>query len=138
LIWVPIIQKAIFSLIRETEADIPLLFIQPQVSHSFSHFKELSSTVSQIDLGESNGTRVLFVYLSGERLYTADYGTLYVYSMSDHASPIATYQIGDQCFSGIITDSNLYLGGEEKLHVFKVSTSLTQPLISFRVINTKD
>ena len=137
MIRVPIIQKAIFSLIREYDADIPLLFIQPQVSHSLSNFKELSSTVSQIDLGKSFFS-VYFVYLSGERLYTADYETLYVYSMINLATPIATYQISGDCYSGIITDNHLYLGGKEKLHVFKVSTSLTQPLISFRVINTKD
>jgi hypothetical protein len=70
-------------------------------------------------------------------LYTEADKTLYVYSMSDHASPIATYQLGGDCFSGIITDNHLYLGEEEKLHVFKVSSSLTQPLISFRVIKTK-
>jgi hypothetical protein len=72
-------------------------------------------------------------------LYTAGGDeTLYVYSMSDHTSPIATYQLGGRCFSGIITDNHLYLGGDEKLHVFEVTTSLTHPLIPVKVIDTKD
>ena len=63
-------------------------------------------------------------------MYTADDETLYAYSMSDNTSPIATYQLGgDRFLSGIIADDHLYLGGEEKLHVFEVTTSLTQPLI---------
>ena len=71
-------------------------------------------------------------------MYTALDETLYVYSMSDHTSPIATYQLGGWCESGIITDNHLYLGGRYKLHVFEVTTSLTQPLISVKVINTMD
>jgi hypothetical protein len=80
---------------------------------------------------------VSFVYLSGDRLYTAGDKTLYVYSMSDHTSPIATYPLCGQCVSGIITDNHLYLDGEKKLHVFEVSTSLTQPLVAAKVINTE-
>ena len=72
---------------------------------------------------------VYFVYLSGDRLYTAADLTLYVYSISDHTSPIATYQLGSGCFSGIIADNYLYIGGENELHVFEVTSSLTQPLI---------
>jgi hypothetical protein len=91
-------------------------------------------------LPESDDT-VSLVYLSGDRLYTAGGDeTLYVYSMSDHTSPIATYQLGGgRCFSGIITDNHLYLGCgyDEKLHVFEVTTSLTQPLIPVKVIDTK-
>jgi hypothetical protein len=78
------------------------------------------------------------VHLSGDRLYTGTDKTLYVYSMSDHTSPIATYQLGGECLSGIITDSLLYLGVEGKLHLFEVTTSLTQPLVPGKVINTKD
>jgi hypothetical protein len=54
------------------------------------HLKDLPATVSQIDLPESKN-EVSFVYLSGDRLYTAAGETLYVYSMSDHTSHIATY-----------------------------------------------
>ena len=70
-------------------------------------------------------------------MYTGGDETLYVYSMSDHTSPIATYQLGGWCFSGIITHNHLYLGGWKKLHVFEVTTSLTQPLIPVKVIDTK-
>ena len=104
---------------------------------ALNHFKDLPSTVSQIDL--PNGEyQVFFVYLSGDRLYTAGDETLYVYSMSDHTSPIATYQLGGLCNSGIIADNYLYLGGEYKVHVFGVNTSLTQPLVPVEVIHTKD
>ena len=67
------------------------------------------------------GDRLYFVYLSGDRLYTAGGDeTLYVYSMSDQTSHIATYYLGERyrCFSGIITDNHLYLGCDDKLHVF--------------------
>jgi hypothetical protein len=100
-----------------------------------NHLKELPAAVSQIDLPGS-GYDVSFVYLSGDRLYTAADKTLYVYSMSDHTSPIATYQLVGDCRSGIIADNHLYLGGEEKLHVFEVTPSLTQPLIPVKVIST--
>ena len=63
---------------------------------ALNHLKDLPSTVSQIDLPES-GKSVCFVYLSGDRLYTAVDETLYVYSMSDHTSTIATYQLGGDC-----------------------------------------
>jgi hypothetical protein len=63
--------------------------------------------------------------------------------MSDHTSPIATYKLGGKCYSGIIADNHLYLGLEKQifteaglylkwknLHVFEVTTSLSQPLVS--------
>ena len=85
---------------------------------ALNHLKELPATVSQIDLPESYD-KVYFVYLSGDRLYTAADKTMYVYSMSDHTSPIATYQLSKKCLSGIITDNHLYLGDVRKmLHVF--------------------
>jgi hypothetical protein len=72
-------------------------------------------------------------------LYTAGGDeTLYVFSMSDHTSPIATYQLSWDCYSGIIADNHLYLGGLWKLHVFEVTTSLTHPLIPVKVIDTEN
>jgi hypothetical protein len=59
-----------------------------------------------------------------------------VYLMSDHTSPIATYRLGGVCYSGIITDRHLYLGVEGKLHLFEVTTSLSQPLVAAKVIYT--
>ena len=110
MVELPIIRKAIISLVNQSEASIffelrdslikkdskleadipiPIEFTQA-VSHSLSLLKYLSTTVSQIDLPKSD-YRVFFVYLSGERLYTEADETLYVYSMSDHTSPIAIY-----------------------------------------------
>jgi hypothetical protein len=71
-------------------------------------------------------------------LYTVADETLFVYSMSDHTSNIATYRLWRGCKSGIITDNHLYLGGNMKLFVFEVTTSLTHPLIPVEVIDTKD
>jgi len=42
------------------------------LSDSLSRHKELSTTVSQIDLTYSEHLRIEFLYLSGDRLYTAD------------------------------------------------------------------
>ena len=81
---------------------------------------------------------ISFVYLKGDRLYTADDETLYVFSMSDLTSSIATYPVGDLCFSGMIIDDRLYLGGNHKLHLFKVSTSITQPLKPAPEITTEN
>ena len=72
-------------------------------------------------------------------MYTEADMKLYVYSMSDHTSPIATYKLGSYwCYSGIIADNHLYLGGDYKLHIFRVTTSFTDPLVPKKVINTKD
>jgi hypothetical protein len=71
-------------------------------------------------------------------LYTVADETLYVYSMSDHTSNIATYQLDWGCRSGIIAENHLYLGGSMKLFVFEVTTSLTHPLIPVEVIDIKD
>jgi hypothetical protein len=76
-----------------------------------------------VDLPESDNV-VRFVYLSGDRLYKAADETLFVYSMSERTSPIATYPLGSSCDSGIIVDDRFYLGGRN-LYVFEVSTSLS-------------
>ena len=89
-----------------------------------------------MDLSE-NDYVVNFVYLSEERLYTAADDTLYVYSMSDLTSPVATYPLCNECYSGMIIDDHLYLGGDEQLYVFKVTASLTQPFAPLKVITTK-
>ena len=75
------------------------------------------------------------MFLSGDRLYAAAEETLYVYSVSDHKSPIATYELSDWCFSGIITDKHLYLSVNKKLYVFEVTNSLNQPLLPPKIID---
>jgi hypothetical protein len=87
-----------------------------------------------------SGNKVYFVYLSGDRLYTAAGETLYVYSMSgDLRSPIYTYPLGGECRSGLIIDDRLYLGGDDLhiFHIFKVSPFLTQSLTRVTDITTK-
>jgi hypothetical protein len=106
------------------------------VSYSLLHHKELIYTISQVEPAGSD--YVAFVYLNGDRLYTERGKNLYVYSLSDLYSPIATYPLGgDYCYSGIITDNRLYLGGEKGLHIFEVSDSTTQPLKQVKVIDTE-
>jgi hypothetical protein len=52
-----------------------------------------------------------------------------VYSIgSELNSPVATYPLGRDCFSIIITGNRLYVGGYRVLHVFEESSSLTEPL----------
>jgi hypothetical protein len=72
-------------------------------------------------------------------LYTETDKTLYVYSMNDLTSPSATYQLGDEewCYSALICDNRLYLGGYYKVHIFEVTPSLTEPLIPVTKIPTK-
>ena len=145
------IRNAIITLVRETEpelflglrnfllqndssfkADIPVPIVL-RVSYSLSHHDDLFTTVSQINLLKGDN-KVFFVYLNWERLYTSLDKTLYVYSISDHTSLIATYQLGSLCASGIITDNYLYLGGLNELQIFEVTSSLSQPLIPGNII----
>jgi hypothetical protein len=56
--------------------------------------------------------------------------------LSDLSSPLATYPVDGWCYSGIIADNRLYLGVNEKLHIFEVTTSITKPLIEVTVIET--
>jgi hypothetical protein len=63
-------------------------------------------------------------------LYTTANNTLGVYSLSDLASPIATYGLGCNCFSGLIFENQLYLTGFKSIvFVFDVTSSNDQPLI---------
>ena len=77
---------------------------------------------------------VLFVYLSDDRLYTQAKSTLLVYSVNDLSSPLATYPLSENCISAIISDTRLFLEGDSKLHVYEVTTSLTEPLTPLKVI----
>jgi hypothetical protein len=116
--------------------DLPFS-LEDGVSHSLLHHDELTSTISQVDLPAGDDT-VCFVYLNGDRLYTERGKNLYVYSLSDLYSPIATYLLGGYSYSGIITDNRLYLGGGKKLHIFEVSDSISQPLNQVKFIDTED
>jgi hypothetical protein len=60
-----------------------------------------------------------------------------VYSLDHLTSPYATYQLGDDCFSGLITENRLYLGGTYELHIFEVTPSLTEPLTPVTQIPTE-
>ena len=91
--------------------------LEERVSYSLLHTDDHSPIISQVDLADC-GDAVFFVYLSGNRLYTAADKTLYVYSMSDLTSPIATYPLGGTCESGMIIDDHLYLGIDKELHMF--------------------
>lgn len=65
--------------------------------------------------------------MSEDRFYTEVNKTLLVYSMSDK-SLIDSYELSGHCFSSLIDDNFLYLGGESKLYIFKVTKEkLTQP-----------
>jgi hypothetical protein len=79
--------------------DLPLF--EDQVFYSLLHHDELTSTISQV--GPAGDDRIYFVYLNGDRMYTERDKNLHVYSLSDLYSPIATYPLGGQCLSGIIT-----------------------------------
>ena len=113
--------------------DLP--FSLEDISYSLLHHDELTSTISQVEPARDDF--VWFVYLNGDRLYTERGENLYVYSLSDLYSPIATYPLRGRCLSGIITDNCLYLGGVKGLHIFEVSDSISQPLKQVKVIDTK-
>ena len=110
-----------------------------RVSHSLLHINDLPFTTSQINLPDGGfDGHVKFVQLNGDKLYTAADKTLYVYLVSDTTSPIATYSLSKVCFSCIIIDNRLYLGGRGYLEIFDLKTSLSQPLRSVTQIKTKN
>jgi hypothetical protein len=106
------------------------------VSRSLLHRNDLACTTSQVDLPGNDW--VMFVYLSGDKLYTEANKTLYVYSLDDLTSPSATYPIDTRCSSALITENRLYLGGQYKLQIFEVTPSLTEPLTPVTQIRTED
>jgi hypothetical protein len=108
---------------------------EDRVSRSLLHRKDLPCSTSQVDL---SGNDVMFVYLSGDKLYTEADKTLYVYSLDHLTSTSATYQLGNPCFSGLITENRLYLGAVSELHIFEVAPSLTEPLTPVTQIPTKN
>jgi hypothetical protein len=71
-------------------------------------------------------------------LYTEVDQTLNIYSVGDLTSPSASFALDSRCFTGLIHDNRLYLGGNYKLHIFKVTASLTEPLIPVTQIPTKN
>ena len=80
-----------------------------------------------------------FVYLNEDLLYTEVDKTLYIYSESNLSAPIASYKIDCNCYSCIIADNKLFLGGEKALYVFKVTAALLkQPLELLKKITTED
>jgi hypothetical protein len=90
------------------EVDLPISPLK-DVSYSLLHHKELKYTKYQLE--PAGDDSIYFVYLNGERVYTERGENLYVYSLSNPSSPIATYLLGDKCYSAITTDNRLYLGG---------------------------
>ena len=111
--------------------------LRDRVSHSFLHKNDLPFATFQVDLPPESGI-VYFVYLSGEKLYSAAARTLHVYLLSEITSHIATYSLSDTCRSGMISDNRLYIGGVEYLKIYELKTSLTQPLAPVPQITTKN
>ena len=68
-----------------------------------------------MDLTVPKDDDVYFLYLNGDRLYTERGEDLHVYLLSDLYSPIAIFRLASKCYSGIIVDNRLYIGGAEKL-----------------------
>jgi hypothetical protein len=79
-----------------------------------------------INLPESPD-KVAIAYLWGEKLYTEADETLYVYSLGNLNSLPVPYPLGEYglCYSALITENRLYLGGYHMLHIFEVTPSLT-------------
>ena len=63
-----------------------------------------------------------------------------MYSLRDTTCPLAAYpeSVGSKiCITGIVADNYLYLGEKDnKLRVFKITDSITEPLILVKVIET--
>jgi hypothetical protein len=92
---------------------------------------ELPGTVSK--------SKANFVLLSRKNLYTSVDKTLYVYKGSDLNSPIATYDLPSNCWTGLIDKNYLFLGGDtSNIFIFEISSSDKKPPLNRKVtIQTK-
>ena len=77
------------------------------------------------------------MYLNGDKLFIGKDETLYVYLMIDPTTPVASYSLSSECYSGEIFDNRLYLGGKNYLKIFDITISLEQPLTPVTHITTK-
>jgi hypothetical protein len=83
--------------------------------NALDHIELMPFAISEIDFTQG----VDFVLLSEDRVYTALAKTLYVYSVRELTHPVATYPLGDYCFSALIFDYRLYLGSPCKFNDLK-------------------
>jgi hypothetical protein len=109
---------------------------EDRVSRTLLHINDLYCEISVIN-PPAMGCWIRFVYLNGEKLYAVANETLYVYLMIDTTSPVATYSLSSDCYSGEIFNNRLYLGGKNYLDIFDITTSLVQPLTPVTKITTK-
>jgi hypothetical protein len=77
------------------------------------------------------------VHLWGDRLYTEADETLYVYSLGKITSLPVPYPLNNKCYSALIIDNRLCLGGTCELLIFEVTPSLSEPLSQVTKIPTK-
>jgi hypothetical protein len=112
--------------------------LEDRVNQSLLHINnDIPYANSQVDLPGISNKKVLFVHLNGDKLYLAADTVLYVHYLSDTAPCICTYSLSDECYSGIISENRLYLGGFEYLKIFELTSSLTQPLTPVKEIKIK-
>jgi hypothetical protein len=84
---------------------------EDRVSRTLLHINDLHCEISVIN-PPAMGCWIRFVYLNGEKLYAVANETLYVYLMIDTTSPVATFSLSSDCYSGEIFNNRLYLGGK--------------------------
>jgi hypothetical protein len=77
---------------------------------AFEHIDELPCTISKFDLPSNDYHGLNFVLLSKDRLYTMADKTLYVFSVSDITSPIATFDFPCNYLPVLIDDDRIFLG----------------------------
>ena len=63
--------------------------------------------------------------LNGDRVYIFADKAIYEYSVRELTHPIATYPLNGHVFSALIVDNRLYLGINQGMQVFEVSSSLS-------------
>jgi hypothetical protein len=95
---------------------------------ALSHIRDLPQTVTERNFGYRDYPLTL-VYLDRDRLYTEVNDNLLVFLINDLTSPIASYPLNGQSFSCLVSENRLYINGGSIMHVFEVSTSLTEPLV---------
>jgi hypothetical protein len=98
---------------------------------ALEHIDYLPNTISKFELPGIDNGYVNFLLLSGDRMYTSVDNILYVFSVSDLSSPIATYDLPWSYTKLIISDNRLFLGASNThdITVIEINTSLSKPLI---------
>ena len=137
IIFCSFFRKRSFAYLHQTSKSLRQLLIENFMAaislseDALEHIDQLPNTISKFELPGIDYGYVNFLLLSGDRMYTSADKILFVFSVSDLSSPIATYDLPSSYSKVLISDNCLFLGASNTYYitVIEITTSLSKPLI---------